>query len=129
MRALGSSLGTLERATQSNGDPTNALHDAVAAIGKGAQRAAGKGALDARRRRQLVSQGAQTLSAIIRRGVESGTFRPSCARWAVDGLPYAIAAGLCARWAFDLPEEQSPRAGAVVEAALAVLRPRLLARS
>lgn len=128
MTALGSSLGALERATHSNGDPTRALHDAVAVMGKVAERAAGEGALDARRRRQLVSRGARALSAIIRRGVESGTFRPSCARWAVDGLPYAIAAGLCARWAFDLREEQSPRAGAVVEAALEVLRPRVLAR-
>jgi hypothetical protein len=127
MRALASALGALERATQSDGDPTMALHVAVEAIGKIAERAAGQGALDALRRRQLVSQGAGILSALIRRGVESGTFRPLCARWAVESLPYAIVAGVCARSVFDLPEERSLRAGAAADAALQVLRPRVLA--
>jgi hypothetical protein len=113
---------------QSDGDPARALHDAVDAIRKMAERAVGEGALDALRRRQLVSQGARILSSIIRRGVESGTFRPSCARWAVEALPYAIAAGVCARWAFDLCEERSLPAGAAADAALEVLRARVLAR-
>jgi hypothetical protein len=127
MRALASALGALERATQTDGDPTMALYDAVEVIGKIAERTAAEGALDALRRRQLVSQGARILSAIIRRGVESGTFRPPCVRWAVGSLPYAIVAGVCARSVFDLREERSLRAGAAADAALEVLRPRVLA--
>jgi hypothetical protein len=124
MRALGSTLEVLERATLSDGDPTRALHDAVEAIGKSAKRAAAEGALDARRRRGLVSQGARILSTIIRRGVASGAFRPPCARWAVERLPYAIVAGLYARAVFDLREERSLGAGAAADAALELLCPR-----
>lgn len=124
MRALGSTLDALERATPSAGDPSRALHDAVEAIGKVAERAAGEGALDALRRRRLVSQGARILSTIIHRGVESGMFRPACARWAAERLPYAIAAGVCARWVFDLRTEQSLGTGAAADAALDVLRPQ-----
>lgn len=122
MSALGSTLEALERATPSAGDPSKALHDAVDTIGKLAERAAVEGALDALRRRQLVSQGARILSTIIHHGVESGMFRPACARWAAERLPYAIAAGVCARWVFDLRAEQSLGAGAVADAALDVLR-------
>ncbi|HEX9488133.1 MAG TPA: hypothetical protein VF976_13785 [Gemmatimonadales bacterium] len=125
MRELGSTLGALERATQSDGDPTRALHDAVAAIGRIAERAAGDGPLDGLRRRQLVSRGARILSGIIRRGVESGTFQPPCPRWAVESLPRAVVAGVCARWVFDLREERSLWAGAAADAALDVLRPRV----
>lgn len=127
MRALESTLRALERATQLDGDATRALHDAVAAIGKVAEREAGDGQRDRLRRRQLVSRGARILSAIIRRGMEAGTFRPPCPRWAVQRLPRAIVAGLCARWVFDLREERSLRAGAVADAALEVLCPRVLA--
>jgi hypothetical protein len=127
MRALGSTLGALERATQSDGDATRALHDAVAAIGKIAEQVAEDGQLDRIRRRQLVLRGARILSAIIRRGVEAGTFRPPCPRWAVERLPRAVVAGLCARWVFDLREERSLRAGTMADAALEVLSPRVLA--
>jgi hypothetical protein len=127
MSAFGSTLGALERAPLLDGDPTRALLDAVEAIGKIAEWAAGEGALDAGRRHELVLQGARILSTIIRRGVESGTFRPACARWAVERLPYAIAAGVCARWVFDLREERSLRAGAAADAALEVLHPRVFA--
>jgi len=127
MRTFGSTLEPLERATLSDGDPTRALHEAVEAIGTGAKRAAAEGALDAGRRRGLVSQGARILSTIIRRGVESGAFRPPCARWAVERLPYAIVAGLYARAVFDLREERSLGAGAAADAALELLCPRQFA--
>jgi hypothetical protein len=127
MRVFRSTLEALERATLSDGDPTRALHDAVEAIGKSAERAAGEGGLDALRRRQQVSQSARVLSTIIRRGVESGAFRPPCARWAVERLPYAIVAGMYARSVFDLRQERSLRAGAAADAALALLCPRVFA--
>lgn len=127
MRARRSTLEALERATPSHEDATRALHDAVEAIGKVAERAAGAGALDALRRHHLVSQGAQVLSTIIRRGVELGTFRPTCARWAVERLPYVIVRGLYARAVFDLREERSLGAGAATSAALELLCPRAFA--
>jgi len=107
MKAFGSALRALERRTPLDRDPTRALHDAIEAIGKIAERAAGEGTFGAFRRRQLVRRGAHVLSGMIRRGLESGAFRPSCARWAVQRLPYAIVAGVCARWVFGLPEERS----------------------
>ena len=127
MKALGSALRVLERPTPPSGDPTRGLRDAIEAIGKIAERAAGEGAFDDFRRRQLVRRGADVLSAIIRRGVESGAFRPYCARWAVQRLPYAIVAGVCARWVFGLPEERSLGAGAAADAALEALCPPVLA--
>ncbi len=123
MNALRSALLAVERRAQSDGDPTRALHDAVQAIGDIAQRAAGQGALDTLGRRQLVPQGGRILSDIIRRGVASGAFRPGCTRWAVESLPHALVAGVCARWAFGLPAGRSLRAGAAADAALEVLRP------
>jgi hypothetical protein len=45
----------------------------------------------------------------------------------VERLPRAVVAGLCARWVFDLREERSLRAGAMADAALEVLSPRVLA--
>jgi len=107
MKAFGSALRALERRMPPDRDPTRALHDAIEAIGKIAERAAGEGTFGAFRRRQLVRRGAHVLSGMIRRGLESGAFRPSCARWAVQRLPYAIVAGVCARWVFGLPEERS----------------------
>jgi hypothetical protein len=127
MSALGSPLETAVRAAPSDADPARALHEAVEAIARVAERAAGAGVLDAPRRRQLVSQSAEVLSTIIRRGVEAGTFRPPCARWAVERLPYAIVAGLYARALFDLPEERSLRAGAAADAALELLCSRVVA--
>lgn len=126
MSAPGSALGALERATQSDGDPTRALHDAVEGIGKVAEQSVGEGAFDAHRRRHLVSQGVRILTAIVRRGVESGTFRPPCVRWAVENLPHAIVAGVCARSVFNLRGERALRARAAADAALEVLRPRVL---
>src|SRR5207245_2207376 len=126
VKALGSALRALERPTPPDCDPTRALHDVIEAIEEIdglyhvvqrpgrvavralpdvieaieeiAERAAAEGAFGAFRRRQLVRRGAHVLSTIIQRGVESGAFRPYCARWAVQRLPYAIVAGVCARW-------------------------------
>src|SRR5439155_1046118 len=96
-------------------------------LGRRVVRAAAVGAFGALRRRQLVRRGANVLSTIIQRGVESGAFRPHCARWAVQRLPYAIVAGVCARWVFGLPEERSLGAGAAADAALEALCPPVLA--
>jgi hypothetical protein len=128
MRALGLTLGALKRATHSGGNATRALRDAVAALERVAERAAAEGVLDAPHRRQLIRRAAPLLSAVIRRGVESGTFRPHCAQWAVESLPHAIVAGICARWAFGLRVERSLGAGAAADGALEALRPRVLAR-
>ena len=127
MKALGSALRALERPTPPDCDPTRALHDVIEAIEEIAERAAAEGAFGALRRRQLVRRGAHVLSTIIQRGVESGAFRPHCARWAVQRLPYAIVAGVCARWVFGLPEERSLGAGAAADAALEALCPPVLA--
>src|SRR2546427_631498 len=127
VKALQSALWALERRTPPDRDPTRALHDAIEAIARIAERAAGEGAFDAFRRRQLVRRGTHVLSAIIQRGVESGAFRPHCARWAVESLPYAIVAGVCARWVFGLPEERSLGASAAADAALEALCPPVLA--
>jgi len=127
VKALGSALRALERPTPPDCDPTRALHDVMEAIEEIAERAAAEGAFGAFRRRQLVRRGAHVLSTIIQRGVESGAFRPYCARWAVQRLPYAIVAGVCARWVFGLPEERSLGAGAAADAALEVLCPPVLA--
>jgi hypothetical protein len=123
MNALRSALAAVERTAQADADPTRALHDTVEAIGNIAQRAAAQGTLDGECRRQLVPQGGRILSAIIRRGVASGAFRPGCTRWALESLPHALVAGVCARWVFGLAAARSLRAGAAVDAALAVLRP------
>lgn len=123
MNPLRSVLWAVEQRAQSDGDPTRALRDTVEAIESIAQRAAAEGALNPLRRRQLVPQGGRILSAIIRRGVASGAFRPGCTRWAVESLAQALVAGVCARWVFDLPADRSLGAGAAVDAALAVLCP------
>ncbi len=123
MNALRSALLAVEQSAQCDGDPRRALHDAVEAIANIAQRAAADGALNALRRRQFVPQGGRILSTIIRRGVASGAFRPGCTQWAVESLPQALVAGVCARWVFGLPAERSLGAAAAVAAALAVLRP------
>ncbi len=134
-RATSALTGTVELTTGlraledlTDGDPTEALRETVDTIGRIAQRAAGEVGFDSRRRRDLVRRGAHVLAAIIRRGVESGAFRPHCALWAIQSLPYAIVAGVCARWVFGLPEERSLRAGAAADAALEALCPPVLAR-
>jgi hypothetical protein len=129
MSALGSPLGALARTTQSGGDATEALRGAVAAIEKIAERTAEDGTLDGLRRRQLTVRAAPILSAIIRRGVESAAFRPPCAQWAVESLPHAIVAGVCARWGFGLRPEQWPGAAPAAAVPLEALRPRVLAGS
>jgi hypothetical protein len=123
MNALRSALLAVEQSARCDGDPRRALHDTMQAIESIAQREAADGALNARRRRQLVPRGGRIVSAIIRRGVAAGAFRPGCPEWAVESLPQALVAGVCARWVVGLPAERSLGAGAAVAAALAVLRP------
>lgn len=114
---------TLDRCCREGDDPSRALHAAVAAIGAIAERAAADGAF-AVMRHALVRRGTSILATIIRRGVASGAFQPHCPQWAVQGLPRAIVAGVCARWVFGLAEQRSLRAGAAADGALEILRPR-----
>ena len=116
-------FGALGGATLWDGDLAGTLHEAVEAIGKSAERALGERTPTARRRRE-VARGVRILSNIIRRGVEAGTFRPPCTRWALERLPYAIVAGMYARSVFDLQAERSLGARAATEAALELLCPR-----
>jgi len=104
-------------------DPTTALRERVEAIWAIAERAAGQGTLDALHRRELVRRGTSALSTIIRSGVASGAFRPTCPMWATRGLPRAIVAGVCARWVFGLTEKRCLRPATAADAALEVLRP------
>ena len=78
------------------------LAETVDAIWKMVEQAAADDALDPSRggpgallaRRELVARGTRRLSAVIRRGVESGAFSPRCPAWAVHRLPFAtVAAG------------------------------------
>jgi len=112
-------------------DPSTLLAETVNAIWKMIEQAAIDGALDPSRgdgdallaRRELVQRGTCVLSAVIRRGVECGTFWPRCRAWAIDRLPFAIVAGGCAHWVLGLSTGPSLRARAAVRAALEVLRP------
>jgi hypothetical protein len=71
-----------ERAHRPAADPTTALRETVEAIWKIVEHAARESALDGSRhdidavlaRRELVRCGTRELSAVIRRGVESGAF-------------------------------------------------------
>jgi len=125
-------LRSLEGVTASDRDPIAALRETVEAIWKVVERATSEPALDASRddvrvliaRRELMQRGTCKLSAVIRRGVESGAFRPGCASWAMRQLPFAIVAGACVHWAFGLATAPSLRASVAIEAALDVLRPR-----
>jgi hypothetical protein len=112
----------LDRSSREYDDPGRALHDAVGAIATIAERAAAQGAF-AGLHRLLVLRGTTILSAIIRRGVVSGVFQPYAPDYVVEALPRAIAAGLCARWGFGLPEKGALRAGTAAAAALEILRP------
>jgi hypothetical protein len=120
-----------ERAHRPAADPTTALRETVEAIWKIVEHAARESALDGSRhdidavlaRRELVRCGTRELSAVIRRGVESGAFRPACAPWAIRRLPFALVAGACAQWVFGLSQRPALRARATVQAALEVLRP------
>lgn len=126
----------LERSSRSGADSTTVLEETVACIWKIIEDAASEYGLEVSRhgiravlaRRQLVRRATATLSAVIRRGVASGAFRPACPPWAIRRLPYAIVAGACVHWVFGLATRPSLRAGTAVDAALELLRPRSLSR-
>jgi len=113
---------TLDRCRGGDDDPSRALHAAVGAIGAIAERAAAEGAFAAVRD-LLVRRGTIILSTIIRRGVAAGAFQPDSIDWAIEALPRAIVAGVCARWVFGLTEKRCLRPATAADAALEVLRP------
>ena len=123
-------LRALEEAAKTEGNPATALRSTVEAIWKTVRQAVSEPALEPSRRtvrallarRELVQRGTCILSAVIRRGVESGAFRPRCVPWAVEGLPFAIVRGACVHWMFGLSKTPSVRAGTAVAAALEILR-------
>ena len=127
---LDTPLRALERCTRYDDDPTTALREAVEGIWQIVEQAASESALDISlhgapallARRELVQRGTCALSAVIRRGVESGALRPRCAEWAIERLPFAIVAGACAHWVLGLSPGPSLRAGTAVEAALEILK-------
>ena len=112
-------------------DPSTLLAETVHAVWTMIERAATDGALDPSRRdggallarRELVQRGTGMVSAVIRRGVESGAFWPRCRAWAIHRLPFAIVAGGCAHWVLGLSTGPSLRVRTAVQAALEVLRP------
>ena len=112
-------------------DPSTLLAETVHAVWTMIERAATDGALDPSRRdggallarRELVQRGTGMVSAVIRRGVESGAFWPRCRAWAIHRLPFAIVAGGCAHWLLGLSTGPSLRARTAVQAALEILRP------
>lgn len=126
----------LERSSRSGADSTTVLEETVGCIWRIIEHAASEYGLDVSRhgiravlaRRQLVRRATATLSAVIRRGVASGAFRPACPSWAIRRLPYAIVAGACVHWVFGLATGPSLRARTAVDAALELLRPRSLSR-
>src|SRR5882672_8413241 len=101
-------LGALERSSESHHDATTALREAVESLWAITAQAAREGAFEAGAadwggaslRVELLHRGQRILSGIIRRGVATGAFQPSCAAWAIERLPHAIVAGVCARWVF-----------------------------
>lgn len=129
-RRVDRQLRSLEHSSTSGRDPTTALRETVEAIWRIVEQASSERRLDGSRygasallaRRELVRRGTYALSAVIRRGIASGAFRPRCAAWAIRGLPFAIVAGACAHWVFGLAPAPSLRASIAVEGALEVLR-------
>ena len=123
-------LRAVEDAGQADHDSVTALRNTIEAIWRIVKRQASDRPLDRSRhsagellaRRELVQRGTCILSAVIRRGVESGAFRPRCVPWAVEGLPFAIVRGACVHWMFGLSKRPSVRAGTAVAAALEILR-------
>ena len=123
-------LRALEDAAKTEGNPATALRNTIEAIWRIVKRQASDRPLDRTRhsaaellaRRELVQRGTCILSAVIRRGVESGAFRPPCLPWAVERLPFAIVRGACLQWVFGLSKKPSVRAGTAVVAALEILR-------
>ncbi len=124
-------LQQLERHSRLDPDSTTALRETVEALWKTIEWAAAESALDASQhrvrallaRRELVRCGTRILSAVIRRGVAAGVFRPACPAWAIRRLPFAIVAGACVRWVFGLSHRPSFRASTAVQATLEVLCP------
>ncbi len=123
-------LGAAEDAGQADHDSVTALRNTIEAIWRIVKRQASDRPLDRSRtgagevlaRRELVQRGTCILSAVIRRGVESGAFRPPCVAWAVERLPFAIVRGACVHWMFGLSKRPSVGAGTAVAAALEILR-------
>ncbi len=124
-------LQQLEHHSRLDPDPTTALREIVEALWKTIERAAAESGLDASQhgvrallaRRELVRRGTCILSAVIRRGVAAGAFRPACPAWVIRRLPFALVAGACVHWVFGLSQRPSLRASTAVEAALEVLCP------
>jgi hypothetical protein len=135
-RRVDTQLRSLERSGTSDRDATTALRETVAAIWTVVAQASSARALDGSRRhtsallarRELLQRGTCALSAVIRRGVASGAFRPRCASWAIHRLPFAIVAGACLHWMLGLATGPAIRSRTAVETALEVLRPRHRAR-
>jgi hypothetical protein len=123
-------LGAAEDAGQAGHDSVTALRNTIEAIWRIVKRQASDRPLDRSRhsagellaRRELVQRGICILSAVIRRGVESGAFRPPCVSWAIERLPVAIVRGACVQWVFGLSKRPSVGAGTAVAAALEILR-------
>ena len=123
-------LRSLERSWRPDRDPITALRETVEAIWTIVEGTVSGRSLDASHeggsallaRRELVQRGTCILSTVVRRGVDSGAFRPACVPWAVDRLPFAIVRGACVRWVFGLSKRPSVRAGTAVTAALEILR-------
>src|SRR5690349_11211354 len=125
-------LQSLERVVESHDDATAGLRDTVEAIWDIVEQATSEPSLDSVHhgltallaRRELVQRATGTLSAVIRRGVASGAFRPRCVPWAVERLPFAIVTGACVHWTLGLATGPSLRASAAIEMVLEVLRPQ-----
>ncbi len=123
-------LQSLERVDESDGDLTAALRDTVEAIWDIVEQATSEPSLDSLHhgltallaRRELVQRATWTLSAVIRRGVASGAFRPRCVPWAIERLPFATVTGACVQWTLGLATGPSLRASAAIEMVLEVLR-------
>jgi hypothetical protein len=131
-RRLEAGWRALERSSRSGADATTVFEETVACIWKIIEHAASEHGLDVARhgiravlaRRQLVRRATAALAVVIRRGVASGAFRPTCASWAIRRLPFAIVAGACVHWVFGLATRPSLRASTAVDAAFELLRPR-----
>jgi hypothetical protein len=123
-------LRSLERSWRPDRDPITALRKTVEAIWTTVRQAVSEPVPEPSRhtvrallaRRELVQRGTWILSAVIRRGVDSGAFRPPCVSWAIERLSFAIVCGACVHWVFGLPKRPSLRAGTAVAAALEILR-------
>ena len=115
-----------------NRDAASALRETVQAIWRIVEQASSETALNGSHhgvnallaRHELVHRGTRALSAVIRRGIASGAFRPRCVSWAIRRLPFAIVSGACVHWVFGLAAGPSLRASTAVEGAVQVLRPQ-----